>query len=152
MTNTKRSSEQSAARFPDALIECPDFLLSSVALTITEQLEEALAPLDLRLRHYRLLRLLSISGPQPQSSIGAAMQVDRTTVVSLVDALESKDLAHRIRGDDRRAYVVAVTPKGKACFRAANARAKAVEKALFAPLAAREQEHLRKLLTQVLVR
>ena len=48
--------------FPDSLIACPDFVLSTLALSVTELIEDVLAPLDLRLRHYRLLRLLSYRG------------------------------------------------------------------------------------------
>ncbi len=150
VTRMPRPSAQPASSYPDALIECPDFLLSSVAMTVTELLEEVLAPLGLRLRHYRLLRLLFVGGPQPQGSLGAAMQVDRTTVVSLVDYLERLALAKRERCEDRRAYVVAVTPKGEALFRDANERVTAVEGKMFAPLAPPERETLRRLLTELL--
>jgi DNA-binding MarR family transcriptional regulator len=143
-------SDTPARSAPGVLIECSDFLLSRVAMIVTELLEETLAPLGLRLRHYRLLRMLHLAGPQPQGSLGAALGVDRTTVVALVDYLERSRLAKRQRCEDRRAYYVATTPKGDALAIEATKRANAIEADMFAPLSEKEQETLRRLLTELL--
>ncbi len=138
--------------YPDTLIACPDFLLGTVSVTVAELLEEALAPLGLRLRHYRLLRYLWLDGPHQQSALGAALQVDRTTVVALVDYLEQQKLAKRQRDrDDRRAYVVHLTAKGQEVARKATAIAEGVEERMFAPLEAKERETLRSLFMRLLV-
>jgi len=139
------------ACYPGALIVCPDFLLSTLAMTMTDLLEDSLAPFGMRLRHYRLLRLLYAEGPRAQGSLGAAMQVDRTTVVAIVDFLERLHLAKRTRCKDRRAYFVELTAKGKAVAAEATERVNAVEEEIFAPLDSKEREVLRKLTTKLLV-
>jgi hypothetical protein len=47
--------------YPECLLVCSDFVLSTLSLRASELVEEALAPLDLRLRK-RSARLLSEPG------------------------------------------------------------------------------------------
>ncbi|HEY0799038.1 MAG TPA: MarR family transcriptional regulator [Candidatus Baltobacteraceae bacterium] len=137
--------------YPTTLIACSDFVLSTLAMTVTEVLEESLAPLDLRLRHYRLLRLISFEGPQAQGSLANALRVDRTTVVALIDHLEQKGLAKRDRSPtDRRAYVIRLTPKGERLSDKATTLVAAAEQRMFAPLDADERRTLRSLSTRLL--
>ena len=136
---------------PDALCVCQDYLLGSVSETVTSLLDEALGGLGIRLRHYRLLRLLHYSGPQAQGNVGALLGVDRTTVVGLVDFLEQRGLAKRERSkEDRRAYMVRVTPKGARLTVKATEVVTAEEARMFAPLDDRERELLRHLSTRLL--
>jgi DNA-binding MarR family transcriptional regulator len=133
------------------LLVCSDFVLSTLSLTVTELVEDALAPLDLRLRHYRLLRLLYFDGSRLQSTIGSALGVDRTTVVALVDHLEKLKLAKRVRSDDdRRAYLIALTERGKRAALKATELVNAVEENMFSPLTAEEQNVVRKLSMRLL--
>ena len=113
-TMGKPAADKTDVDYPACLLVCPDFVLGTLSLTVTDLVEETLAPLDLRLRHYQLLRLLHFDGPRLQSTIGPVLGVDRTTVVALVDQLEKLKLAKRVRSpDDRRAYLIALTAKGK---------------------------------------
>jgi DNA-binding MarR family transcriptional regulator len=133
------------------LIACPDFVLSTLSLTVSELIEEALARFDLRLRDYRLLRLLLLDGPQLQGAVGPALRVDRTTVVALVDKVELKKLVRRSRSDtDRRAYLLSLTAKGERVARAATTTVNAVEEDFFAPLDAKERSDLRSLSMRLL--
>jgi DNA-binding MarR family transcriptional regulator len=136
--------------YPGTLIDCADFVLSTVAVKVTELLETALATLDLRIRHYRLLLLLAVEGTRAQSSIGPALGVDRTTVVALVDHLEKLGAAKRVRCEDRRAYFVELTAPGKKLARQAVMRVRAVETQIFAPLTPDEQATLRRLSARLL--
>jgi DNA-binding MarR family transcriptional regulator len=147
----KPPGDQGGCGYPDAFIACPDFLLSTLAVSVTELVEGALTPLDLRLRHYRLLRLLYFDGSQPQGSLGTVLQTDRTTVVSLVDHLERKKLVKRERAaDDRRAYTVTLTAKGRVLAKHAIELTRELERKMFAPLASEEQEAFRRLSTRLL--
>jgi DNA-binding MarR family transcriptional regulator len=139
-----------ACNYPGTLIDCADFVLSTVAVKVTELLESALEPLDLRIRHYRLLLLLVIDGPLAQSSIGPSLNVDRTTVVALVDHLEKLGAAKRVRREDRRAYFVELTSTGKRLAKQALTRVRSVEAQIFAPLTAEEQDTLRRLSARLL--
>lgn len=134
---------------PGTLFACEDFVLTTLAVTVSELLEEALAPLDLRLRHYRLLIVLLAEGPRAQSSIGATLSIDRTTVVGLVDRLEAMGAVRRVRCDDRRAYLVELTAKGKRLVKDAMTRVNRAEEKIFAPLSASEREELRRLSAQL---
>lgn len=137
--------------YPKTLIACPDFVLSTLALSVTQTLDDALAPLGLRLRHYRLLRMLRYEGPQLQSEIGMCLGVDRTTVVSVIDHLEACGLAKRVRSTtDRRAYVIELSAKGRALAERATKLVNKTEEQMFAPLAAAERQSLRRLATRLL--
>jgi DNA-binding MarR family transcriptional regulator len=145
------AGEPRGCGYPDAFIACPDFLLSTLAVSVTELVESVLAPLDLRLRHYRLLRLLYFDGSQPQGGLGNVLQTDRTTVVSLVDHLERKKLVKRERAlEDRRAYTVTLTAKGRDLATRAIELTRELERKMFAPLSREEQEMFRRLSTRLL--
>ena len=148
-----KPASQDGCKYPDALIACPDFVLSTLSLTVTELIDEALARLGLRLRDYRLLRLLLFDGPQLQGAIGPALGVDRTTVVALVDKVELKKLVRRSRSStDRRAYLLNLTAKGERVAREATKTVNAVEEDLFAPLDAKERSDLRSLSMRLLAK
>ena len=137
--------------YPGALIACPDFVLSTLSLAVSDLIEEALARFGLRLRDYRLLRLLLFDGPQLQGAIGPALGVDRTTVVALIDKVELMKLVRRSRSSaDRRAYLLNLTAKGKRIAQAATATVNAVEEDLFAPLDSKERNELRRLSMRLL--
>jgi DNA-binding MarR family transcriptional regulator len=151
MGQGEHSGSDELCGYPAALLVCSDFVFGTLSMTVAELVEEALAPLDLRLRHYRMLRLLMYDGPQLQSAIGPALGVDRTTVVALVDHLERLKLAKRVRSEsDRRAYRIALTEKGKKTAAKVSALVNAVEQNMFAPLTDHEQVHLRQLSTRLL--
>jgi DNA-binding MarR family transcriptional regulator len=149
MGNTGR--EKTDLDYPDCLLVCPDFVLGTLSLTVTDLVEQTLAPLDLRLRHYQVLRLLHFDGPRLQSTIGPVLGVDRTTVVALVDQLEKMKLAKRERSlDDRRAYLISATAKGKRIAIKATELVGQVEATMFAPLSVEEQNVVRKLSARLL--
>jgi DNA-binding MarR family transcriptional regulator len=65
--------------------------------------------------HPRLLVVLRAidDGPISQGELGARLDLGRTTMVGIVDALEAKGLVERRRDPaDRRAYQLVVTPTG----------------------------------------
>ena len=131
---------------------CPDFVLGTLSMAVGELVERTLAPLDLRLRHYRLLRLLYFEGKRQQSTIGPVLGIDRTTVVVIVDHLEKLKLAKRFRSsEDRRAYVIAITDKGKRVSEKSTELVNAVEASMFSPLTEEEQNLVRKLSARLLL-
>lgn len=122
-------------------------------MMVTELVETALRPLDLRLREYGVLRLLDCEGPRAQKRIAQALRTDPTTVVSLVDRLEARGLAVRARdSEDRRLYIVTLTEAGERLTAEADRIERATEAAIFAPLLARERDDLRSLACRLLER
>jgi DNA-binding MarR family transcriptional regulator len=139
------------AEYPECLMACSDFVLGTLSMAVTELVERALEPVGLRLRHYRLLRLLYFEGSRQQSTIGKALGIDRTTVVALVDHLEKLKLAKRVRSpDDRRVYQIAITDKGRRVSEKASETVNAVEANMFSPLTPDEQDLVRKLSARLL--
>jgi DNA-binding MarR family transcriptional regulator len=152
MADDDESNDSDHPECPDCLMVCSDFVLGTLSMAVTDVVENTLEPLELRLRHYRLLRLLYFDGARPQSSIGPVLGVDRTTVVAIVDHLEKLKLAKRVRStEDRRAYLVAITDKGKRATEKATELVNAVEASMFSPLSDEEQDLVRKLSARLLL-
>jgi DNA-binding MarR family transcriptional regulator len=94
-----------------------------------------------------------VSGPaRSQLALAAAVPVDKTKLVALLDELESAELVRR-RPDprDRRARLVEPTEAGRATHAAAGAEIRAVEDALLADLDAAQREEFLRTLRRVVV-
>lgn len=60
-----------------------------------------------------LLLLTQVGAALPQKEIGERLQIDRNTMVSLIDELEEHHFVDRIRDPhDRRAYAISITEQG----------------------------------------
>jgi DNA-binding MarR family transcriptional regulator len=65
-----------------------------------------------------VLSVLRADHPLSQQEVAEQLGVDRTTMVALVDALESKGLVERHRNAaDRRKNIVQLTSAGRRCRR-----------------------------------
>jgi DNA-binding MarR family transcriptional regulator len=93
----------------------------------------------------RELSVLAAAAPQPRPQLGLAVAVglDKTTMVSTVDALERRALVRREQSpDDRRVRLVAVTAQGRAVAAAATDAAARAEAEVLAGLPDRERDAL----------
>ena len=64
--------------------------------------------------HYGALSVIDAAGPISQQELGEYVRKDRTTIVALVDDLESAGLVERRRNPaDRRAYALELTADGR---------------------------------------
>ena len=61
-----------------------------------------------------LIRIARAPSPPRQKDLAAALFVDNSSVVRLLDNLEAAGLVERREGEDRRAKIVVLTPRGKA--------------------------------------
>src|SRR3954471_23522374 len=74
----------------------------------------ALESIGLTPASFGLLNVLGAREGAMQQELGAAMGIDPSTMVALIDALERDGLAKRKpHPRDRRARVVSITPKGR---------------------------------------
>ena len=97
------------------LAESTGWLLNDVARGVTLRLEEALKGNDLRFRDYGVLAVLEGEGRLSQQEIGRRLNVDRSTMVHIIDVLEDRGLVTRARdSSDRRAYSIELTGGGRA--------------------------------------
>jgi DNA-binding MarR family transcriptional regulator len=112
---------------------------------------EALEPLGLTTALFALLNILGAREGAIQQELGAAMGIDPSTMVSLIDQLESAGLAkRRPRPTDRRAREVAITSKGRRVLEQARELAMQVEVDVLGGLSGAERRQLLALLRRAL--
>jgi MarR family transcriptional regulator for hemolysin len=97
-----------------------------------------------------LFGLLNVIGAREganQQELGSAMGIDRSTMVSLIDQLESAGLANRRpSATDRRAREIAITPKGRRLLQRSRRMISETEDEILARLTAEERSELERLL------
>src|SRR5690349_14615284 len=105
------------------------YLLKHAQLRLNELTGKALEPYDIDGRQLAVLLAIDDRVPQSQQEIARRLDVDRTSMVALVDELERKGLAERqsVTGD-RRKNVVALTAAGKDTVRKATRASNAAER------------------------
>jgi DNA-binding MarR family transcriptional regulator len=124
-------------------------------LFVVQQAAQALAierlePLGLSPREWGLLSTLAESGPLTQIELATTMAIDRTAMVYLLDDLEQRALVERERSpQDRRAFLIHLTPGGRDTQRAAAAALEGAAETLLTPLDQAERRHLIDLLARI---
>lgn len=88
------------------------YLLKHVTAKLTTATDAALEPFGIDSKDLGALRVLAHQEPKSQLQVAQTLSIDRTTMVSLLDALERKGVVTR-RPDptDRRRNVVELTPE-----------------------------------------
>lgn len=90
--------------------------------------EAALAPLNLRVRHYSVLQALADRGPSVQLELGRHLRIDPATMAAILDDLGRIGAVSRERApEDRRRYIVTLTPEGQGLLNRAVAAIEAVD-------------------------
>ena len=101
-----------------------------------------------------LFALLNVVGAREgaiQQELGSVLGIDRSTMVSLIDQLESTGLARRRpSATDRRAREIAITPKGRRLLQRARVLIARVEDEILAGLTEEERGELLTLLRRAL--
>lgn len=120
----------------------------SAANTFTD----ALRPLGIQGKHFGVLLALHRAGPLSQRQLIDRLDSDKSSMVRIIDELESRDLCTRTPSDsDRRAYAVQLTDAGRDLFSRAERIASDVSAALLSGLTAAERRHLQDLLARFVV-
>jgi DNA-binding MarR family transcriptional regulator len=113
---------------------------------------EALKMIDLTTATFGLLNVLGARDGAIQQQLSADMGIDPSAMVTLIDELESRGLAERRRRPgDRRAWEVAITPKGRRTLQRAKRLAAQVEDEVLSGLTAAERTQLLTLLRRAVV-
>jgi DNA-binding MarR family transcriptional regulator len=124
-------------------------LLDHLARLARIRAESALTPLGLRPRHLIALTVLRDSGSGTQQALAAALQIDPTNLVGLLNELETDGLISRRRSiDDRRRHIVELTEDGARRLTDAEAALAAVEDELLSALEPEQREAFYRLLRQ----
>jgi MarR family transcriptional regulator for hemolysin len=117
-------------------------LLTQAGHALACELTAALAELGISPRAYCVLTT-ALSGDLTQGHLAELCQLDKTTMVVTIDELEREGLAERKPSStDRRARIIAVTPKGERIVEAAQRIVAEVYEDVLGTLPARQREGL----------
>jgi DNA-binding MarR family transcriptional regulator len=132
--------------------------LGAVLFWASENAQEvanhALKPLGLTVKHWGVLTFIrheAERGALSQQAIGEQLRIDRTTMVALIDELEELGYVKRARNpEDRRAYVITLTPSGKKAQAKAEEAVDAHARPFFGRLSEGELQKLHQLLERLI--
>jgi len=112
--------------------------------------ERELADLGVTPTSFSVLEVLRTNPGATQSKLAHAVHLDRSSVVPLLDKLESRDLlTRRASATDRRNKHIYLSPKGRALLSAAMLRVREHERRMTATLTAAEKKLLVGLMAKI---
>jgi len=126
------------------------FLLQRAHRRMRGELNEALRPLNLNVGHLAVMGLLFNGEALTQQQLIGILEIDKSSMVYLIDELERQGLAERrsVSGD-RRAYAIHLTDAGRQRLAVVGGAARDVQERFLAPLTPRQRMQLRELLSKV---
>jgi DNA-binding MarR family transcriptional regulator len=139
-----------ASKRPTELTNRIGYLLKHAQLRFQEIQRDALAPLSLDGRLLAVLVTAAHAGPCQQLRLAGKLEVDRSTMVDLVDRLETAGFVERRPDpDDRRARLIHLTPRGRKALTAGIEASDEVEAQFLAALSATDQRTFRRALSSL---
>ena len=111
----RRGGAENAALQMGELAELLGYSLKRAQLKVFEDFLRCVAPLQLTPAQFSVLLLLDRNPGRNQTEIANTLGILRPNFVSMLDALESRDLCTRMRStNDRRSHILVLTDKGRA--------------------------------------
>jgi len=139
-----------AERPPSELADFTGFLLNWLGTRARRNFVSALEPLGFHPREYGVMHVVGARPGITQEELAAESDVDRTSIVSLLDQLEARGMAERrVHPKDRRKRCIFLTEEGERTLEKLRAVATEAGDELFAPLTARERDQLAALLRKL---
>jgi DNA-binding MarR family transcriptional regulator len=135
---------------PEELGRFTGYLMNYVGTRSGRRFAAALEPLGMHPRHFGVLTVLDARPGMTQHELAEHSGVDSSSMVALLDELESQGLAERRpHPDDRRKRCIHLTAKGEAKLREMRAVAREVGEDSFGALSADERATLHHLLRKL---
>ena len=129
-----------AVEIQDSLKVYFTYCLYKSALKLRYFLDRALDKHGLVAPHLGVIRLLNFSGSLSQSEIGKELDIDRASMVKLIDCLEKRGYVARVTSAiDRRVNKISLTAAGRKVFEKATRLREQVEDEFLAPLTTEEK-------------
>ncbi|AZV62898.1 MarR family winged helix-turn-helix transcriptional regulator [Peribacillus frigoritolerans] len=126
------------------------FLLGKALQQMESKFAEGLIPFDINSRQYEVLLFVQENPYSSQKDISENLQIDRTTMVSHIDHLETLGFVERTRNpNDRRSYSLLITEKGNDVLDSRWEFLTNVESEVLAPLNQQERELLKDFLVKI---
>lgn len=117
---------------------------------IFDDFMRAMAPERLSPGQFGVLVLISANQGMNQSTLAKALGIERSTMVAVITGLEQRGLIKRLPlATDRRANILALTPKGDLLLDKVKAKVRAHENKVTARLTAAETQTLVSLLQKI---
>ena len=150
MANQAKAPAESGAGYPRALAARIGFLLARAHLIAREKADRALDGVGLSMKGFAALSTLVSDGPTSQQRLSQRIRMDPATMVGVIDSLErSGHIVRRRNPEDRRAYALHSTAKGRALHTRAQRALVAAERETVRGLDAEETEVLMELLGRI---
>ncbi len=136
---------------PPWIAENLGFLLAKAGSVSAALFRQELAPLGIRPRHYSVLSVLvHTSQPCTQQMMAGCLELEPSSLVSVIDELEQRDLIRRQRDTaDRRRNILVVTARGHEVVDTAREVARRLDDELFGELTQRRRAELEAALSAV---
>jgi DNA-binding MarR family transcriptional regulator len=126
------------------------FLLAKVHQRGFALFKEPLDTYGMTPRQFSLLAFLWQKDGLSQADLSAQSQIDRSTIGGLIDRLEKDGLVARLPDpDDRRAYRICLTARGKSLEKELCEIARSVQEKFIAAITHEERDTLRQLLKKL---
>ncbi len=149
-TGIAQTDDLSAAICNSILPDFTGYLIKRSWVTIQRDLRELLLGFDLSQRSMSVLSVVIANPDINQSDVAAALSIERSGMVVIVDELEGLDLIRRERAlTDRRAYALRATLKGQQVLKKVRAAIIAHEDRIFTNLNSAERESLHAILLKL---
>jgi DNA-binding MarR family transcriptional regulator len=133
------------------LTDLVGFHLRHAQIAVFRDFAATIGTLDITPGLFAVLVLIECNPGLKQTELAKAVDLDRSTVVSVVDSLERRGLVtRRAVAHDRRSNALELTPAGATLLRTLKRRVAAHEKRLARDLNARERATLTALLQRIL--
>lgn len=132
---------------PECLTHYTGFLIAKAHQRLFSMFFQECQKVGLEVPGPGILHVLEESGPLSQQQLGRLLRIDRTTMVKLIDALEDHGLAKRKdHPEDRRAYLIEITPAGRKALRTIQSLADKMEAELLGAFTEDERKIVRRAL------
>jgi DNA-binding MarR family transcriptional regulator len=127
------------------------FLISAVRSAIWNSIESELQPLDITAAQFVVFNSIALGKGRTIGEFCRLLGYDSGAMTRLLDRLEKKGLVRRVANpEDRRSFLVELTPESRALFPQARRRVQAVFKRLLAGFDQERAEALKQSLERLL--
>ncbi|WP_246024223.1 MarR family winged helix-turn-helix transcriptional regulator [Azospirillum ramasamyi] len=114
--------------------------LRKAQVAVFQSFQNAVAPHDITPGQFGVLIMIRENEGLSQSDLGTAVGIDRSTMVAVIDRLESRGLVVRAPSpNDRRSYALRLSPEGQALMDDLTPRVQAHDQSMVKDLSPEEQ-------------
>ena len=143
-------ADSSEATAPTDLNDLVGYALRRVQMKVFQHLVECLTPYDLRPAQFSALAIIAQNPGPTQAELAKALNIEPPQVVPLLNKLESRALAVRVRcKPDKRSYGIFLSKTGETLLKELNQIAAQSDLDATAALDNQEREELLRLLKKI---